>query len=84
MCALNLLAHIWVLSCACVYVYVCVCDCVCVCVQLCFQEQFNHVSRGRKQPIQSCTNEDTGHALAKSVCDDKSTHLQLCVMLNSA
>ena len=35
-----------------------------------------YTSRGCKQPIQSCTNEDTGCVLVISIWDAKSTYLQ--------
>ena len=39
-------------------------------------------SRGCKQPIQSCTNEDTGCVLVISIWDAKSTYLQFSNCLN--
>ena len=63
------------------------CVCVCVChtlvlrVSTCFTfpppPRFSIQGRGCKQPIQSCTNEDTGCVLVISIWDAKSTYLQL-------
>ena len=49
--------------------------CVCVCVTLGIIGILSDFSRGCKQPIQSCTNEDTGCVLVISIWDAKSTYL---------
>ena len=52
------------------------CESVCVCVTLGVIGMLLHFySRGCKQPIQSCTNEDTGCVLVKSIRDAGLTYL---------
>ena len=60
---------------------VCVCaqECVCVCAPCNRRDSVElfllFFSRGCKQPIQSCTNEDTGCVLVKPIRDAGLTYL---------